>query len=80
MLIQPLSLASYTIGSTRECLSPFPSSVLRNAGTLFNAFFDSIFLVQLLRFAPGGTGADSFIYWSPGLRGLPFRKIKESFE
>ncbi len=34
----------------------------------------------VLRFAPGGADADSFIYWSPGLRGLPFRKIKESFE
>ena len=34
----------------------------------------------VLRFAPGGKVADSFIYWSPGLRGLPFRKIKESFE
>jgi CubicO group peptidase (beta-lactamase class C family) len=34
----------------------------------------------VLRFAPGGKIADSFIYWSPGLRGLPFRKIKESFE
>jgi CubicO group peptidase (beta-lactamase class C family) len=34
----------------------------------------------VLRFAPGGADAEHFIYWSPGLRGLPFRKIKESFE
>ena len=34
----------------------------------------------VLRFTPGGAEADRFIYWSPSLRGLPFRKIKESFE
>ncbi len=34
----------------------------------------------VLRFAPGGADADNFIYWSPVLRGLPFRKIKETFE
>jgi CubicO group peptidase (beta-lactamase class C family) len=34
----------------------------------------------ILRFAPGGAEADGFIYWSPVLRGLPFRKIKETFE
>jgi len=34
----------------------------------------------VLRFAPGGADPDRFIYWSPALRGLPFRKIKESFE
>jgi hypothetical protein len=34
----------------------------------------------VLRFAPGSADVDGFIYWSPGLRGLPFRKIKESFE
>lgn len=34
----------------------------------------------VLRFARGGEDADGFIYWSPALRGLPFRRIKESFE
>ena len=33
-----------------------------------------------LRFAADGSNTDSFIYWSPGLRGLPFKKVKESFE
>lgn len=33
-----------------------------------------------LRFAAGGHDADGFIYWSAGLRGLPFRKLKENFE
>jgi hypothetical protein len=33
-----------------------------------------------LRFAAGGSDTDGFIYWSPGLRGLPFKKVKESFE
>ena len=33
-----------------------------------------------LRFAPSDEDADSFIYWSPGLRGLPFSKVQESFE
>jgi len=34
----------------------------------------------ILRFAAGGSDTDGFIYWSPGLRGLPFKKVKESFE
>jgi CubicO group peptidase (beta-lactamase class C family) len=33
-----------------------------------------------IRFAPGGKDVDSFIYWTPALRGLPFRRIKESFK
>ena len=33
-----------------------------------------------LQFAAGGDDTDGFIYWSPGLRGLPFKKLKESFE
>jgi hypothetical protein len=33
-----------------------------------------------LRFEPGTGEAEGFIYWSPGLRGLPFKRIKESFE
>ena len=33
-----------------------------------------------LRFEPGTGEAERFVYWSPGLRGLPFKRIKESFE
>ncbi len=33
-----------------------------------------------LRFPAGGEKADGFIYWSAGLRGLPFRKLKEKLE
>jgi CubicO group peptidase (beta-lactamase class C family) len=33
-----------------------------------------------LRFAAAGKDAGSFIYWSPGLRGLPFKRIEEKFE
>jgi len=33
-----------------------------------------------LRFPSGGKDADSFIYHSPGLRGLPFNRIKEPLE
>ena len=33
-----------------------------------------------LRFPSGGKDADSFIYYSSGLRGLPFTKVKESTE
>jgi len=33
-----------------------------------------------LQFSAGGDDTDGFIYWSPGLRGLPFKKLKESFE
>jgi CubicO group peptidase (beta-lactamase class C family) len=33
-----------------------------------------------LRFPAGGEEADGFIYWSAGLRGLPFRKLKENSE
>ncbi len=34
----------------------------------------------ILRF-PAATGdPESFVYWSHGLRGIPFRKVKESFE
>ena len=33
-----------------------------------------------LRFEPGSGAADGFVYWSPGLRGIPFKRIKESFE
>ena len=33
-----------------------------------------------LRFSSGGKDADSFIYYSPGLRGLPFNRVKEPFE
>jgi hypothetical protein len=33
-----------------------------------------------IRFPGGGNDADGFIYWSAGLRGLPFRKLKENFE
>jgi hypothetical protein len=34
----------------------------------------------ILRFQDGGKETGGFIYWSPGLRGLPFTRIKESFE
>jgi len=34
----------------------------------------------ILRFAPGTGEADGFVYWSPGLRGIPFSRVKESFE
>ena len=33
-----------------------------------------------LRFGSGGDDAEGFIYWSTGLRGLPFHKLKEKFE
>jgi len=33
-----------------------------------------------LRFPDSGTETGSFIYWSPGLRGLPFKRIQEPFE
>ena len=33
-----------------------------------------------LRFGAAGKDADEFIYWSPGLRGLPFKRIEEKFE
>jgi CubicO group peptidase (beta-lactamase class C family) len=33
-----------------------------------------------LRFAAGGKDNDGFVYWSPGLRGLPFKRIEEKFE
>lgn len=33
-----------------------------------------------LRFPGSGKDTGSFIYWSPGLRGLPFKRIQESFE
>ena len=33
-----------------------------------------------LRFPSGGKDTDSFIYYSSGLRGLPFKKVKESTE
>ena len=33
-----------------------------------------------LSFAEGGDDTDGFIYWSPDLRGLPFRKLQEPFE
>ena len=33
-----------------------------------------------LRFEPGSGVAEGFVYWSPGLRGIPFKRIKESFE
>jgi len=33
-----------------------------------------------LRFAAAGKDTGSFIYWSPGLRGLPFKRIEEGFE
>jgi CubicO group peptidase (beta-lactamase class C family) len=31
-----------------------------------------------LRFPDGGKSAGSFVYWSPGLRGLKFRRVEES--
>jgi CubicO group peptidase (beta-lactamase class C family) len=34
----------------------------------------------VLRFPDSGREAGSFVYWSPGLRGLPFKRIQESFE
>ena len=34
----------------------------------------------ILRFTKDAGDAGGFVYWSPGLRGLPFRKLKESFE
>ncbi|MBM4220210.1 MAG: beta-lactamase family protein [Gammaproteobacteria bacterium] len=34
----------------------------------------------VLRFADGGRDTGGFIYWSPGLRGLPFKRIEEKFE
>jgi CubicO group peptidase (beta-lactamase class C family) len=33
-----------------------------------------------LRFPDTGQETGSFVYWSPGLRGLPFKRIQESFE
>jgi CubicO group peptidase (beta-lactamase class C family) len=33
-----------------------------------------------LRFPDGGKSADSFVYWSPGLRGLEFRRVEESLQ
>jgi CubicO group peptidase (beta-lactamase class C family) len=33
-----------------------------------------------LAFPEAGADADSFVYWSPGLRGLPFKRIQERFE
>ncbi len=33
-----------------------------------------------LRFSGGGQNADSFIYYSPGLRGLPFKRLEETPE
>lgn len=33
-----------------------------------------------LRFPDSGRETGSFVYWSPGLRGLPFKRIQESFE
>ncbi len=33
-----------------------------------------------IRFPDSGKETGSFIYWSPGLRGLPFKRIQESFE
>ena len=42
----------------------------------FNAAGSSL----TLRFEPGTGDAEGFVYWSPGLRGLPFKRIKESFE
>ncbi len=33
-----------------------------------------------LRFAGDGKDNGSFVYWSPGLRGLPFKRIQEPFE
>jgi CubicO group peptidase (beta-lactamase class C family) len=33
-----------------------------------------------LRFPDSGKETGSFVYWSPGLRGLPFKRIQESFE
>jgi hypothetical protein len=33
-----------------------------------------------LRFSPQGAQPDGFIYWSSGLRGVPFKKLKETFE
>jgi CubicO group peptidase (beta-lactamase class C family) len=33
-----------------------------------------------LRFAGSGKDTGSFVYWSPGLRGLPFKRIQESLE
>jgi CubicO group peptidase (beta-lactamase class C family) len=33
-----------------------------------------------LRFPADGGEPDGFIYWSSGLRGVPFRKVKENFE
>jgi len=34
----------------------------------------------VLRFADGGRDTGGFNYWSPGLRGLPFKRIEEKFE
>jgi hypothetical protein len=34
----------------------------------------------VLRFPDSGRETGSFVYWSPGLRGLPFKRIQESFE
>ena len=34
----------------------------------------------VLRFAAAGKDADGFIYWSPSLRGLPFKRVEEKFE
>jgi CubicO group peptidase (beta-lactamase class C family) len=34
----------------------------------------------VLRFAAGGEDTDGFVYWSPGLRGLRFKRIEEKIE
>ncbi len=33
-----------------------------------------------LKFAGHGEDAKGFVYWSPGLRGVPFRRLEEAFE
>ncbi|HEU4516707.1 MAG TPA: serine hydrolase domain-containing protein [Steroidobacteraceae bacterium] len=42
--------------------------------------FDAAGSSLKLRFEPGAGEAEGFVYWSPGLRGIPFKRIKESFE
>ena len=42
--------------------------------------FDAAGSSLKLRFKPGSGEAEGFVYWSPGLRGISFKRIEESFE
>jgi CubicO group peptidase (beta-lactamase class C family) len=42
--------------------------------------FTAVGSSRVLKFQGGPGEANGFVYWSPGLRGLPFKRIQESFE